>query len=47
MKLTLLVVLLVTLSGCAYGPQGQICWQKTLYQGSMYNVSCNPGDKIK
>ena len=44
MKQTILV-LLVMLTGCVGGPNGEICWQKTLYQGSMYNVSCNPGDK--
>jgi hypothetical protein len=45
MKQTILVVLVLMLTGCAVGPNGQVCWQQTLYQGSMYNVSCNPGDR--
>jgi hypothetical protein len=45
MKSALLVILIVMLSGCVMGPRGQVCWQKTLYQGSMYNVTCNAGDR--
>jgi hypothetical protein len=46
MKQTILAVLVLMLTGCVVGPKGQVCWQQTLYQGSMYNVSCNPGDKL-
>lgn len=48
----LLLLLLILLGGCVYYPvpngvyYPNVCWQQIVYQGSMYNVSCNPGDSL-